>query len=737
MAAVKAAERVGEGVALRIEGMSCAACVARVEKALARVPGVSDVSVNLASEEARLQRAPGMADTAALIAAVAAAGYSARPKQEVTLAAADAAARAAERRDWLLFVLGAALTAPLLLPMVGLLIGVDPALPGVMQWALATPVQFVVGARFYRNGWKAARAASGNMDLLVALGSSAAYGLSVYELLAHAGMSAHLYFEAGAAVVTLVTLGRVLERRARRGTTRALRALLALRPETARVERGGSESEIPLVELRLGDIVVARPGERIAADGMIIEGESAVDESLVTGESLPLAKGAGDTVIGGSLNGEGRLRIRTAAVGSDTTLARIIALVEGAQTSKAPVQRLVDRVSAIFVPIVLAVAAATLVGWLASGASAESAIIAAVSVLVIACPCALGLATPTAIMVATGAAARAGILVKDAEALEAATRVTAVIFDKTGTLTEGRPRLIEVLPIAGAEDALLALVAAAQQGSEHPLGRAAITAASERGLALAPLARFRALPGRGIEATVAGRRLIIGSRRLMAEMNVPLALLDALAAAPAAQGLGLLYAAEIAEAARRPLGVLAAGDEVRRSAPAAVAALRERGLGVSLLTGDSEIVAQAVARAVGIEDVQAGVLPADKAAAVRRLQSTGRVVAMVGDGINDAPALATADLGIALAGGTDVAAVASGITLMRPDPLLVSAALDLSQRAVARIRENLFWAFAFNVIGIPLAALGVLSPVLAGAAMAFSSVSVVANSLRLRHWRSA
>src|SRR6185312_1563063 len=523
----------------------------------------------------------------------------------------------------------------------------------------------------------------------------------------------NLYFEAGAGVITLVTLGRLLERRARRGTTQALRALLALTPETARVERSGSEREVPLAQLRLGDIVVVRPGERIAADGTVIEGDSAVDESLVTGESLPVAKRAGNAVIGGSLNGEGRLRVRVAALGGDTTLARIIALVEGAQASKAPVQRLVDRVSAIFVPAVLAVAAATLVGWLASGAPAEAAIIAAVSVLVIACPCALGLATPTAIMVAAGAAARAGILVKDAEALEAATRVTAVIFDKTGTLTEGRPRLIEVLPIAGEEGALLGLVAAAQQGSEHPLARAVIAAANERGLALAPLAQFRALPGRGIDATVSGRRVIVGSRRLMAEMNVPLALLDALAAAPAAQGLGLLYAAEIAQTAR-PLGVLAAGDEVRPSAAAAVRNLRERGIGVSLLTGDSEIVARAVARAVGIEDVQAGVLPADKAEAVRRLQGAGRVVAMVGDGINDAPALAAADLGIALASGTDVAAAASGVTLMRPNPLLVPAAVDLARLGAARIRENLFWAFAFNVVGIPLAALGVLSPVLAG-----------------------
>jgi P-type Cu+ transporter len=735
MAAVEAAERpgAGEAVALRIDGMSCAACVARVEKALARVPGVTDVAVNLASEEARLQRRSGMAATAALVAAVEAAGYGATPKQDIAPAVAEAAAQAAERRDWLAFMLGAVLTLPLLLPMPAMLVGADWALPGWLQWALATPVQFGVGARFYRNGWKAARAASGNMDLLVALGSSAAYGLSVYQLLAHAGMAGHLYFEAAAAVITLVTLGRVLERRARRSTTRALRALLALRPQIARVERDGGESEIPLAQLRLGDMVVVRPGERIAADGTIVDGDSAVDEALVTGESLPVAKAAGDRVIGGSVNGEGRLRLRVAAVGGDTTLARIIALVEGAQASKAPVQRLVDRVSAVFVPVVLAVAAATLAGWLLAGASAETAIIAAVSVLVIACPCALGLATPTAIMVATGAAARAGILVKDAAALEAAQRVTAVVFDKTGTLTHGRPRLTAVLPLAGDADALLALVAAAQQGSEHPLARAVLDQARARGLAPAPLAQFRALPGKGIDAVVAGRRIVVGSRRLMAEMNVPLAALDALAAALAEQGLGLLYAAELADAPRA-LGVLAAGDEVRPGAAPAVSALRRRGIRVSLLSGDSETVARSVARTVGIDSFRAGVLPADKAAEVRRLQSEGHVVAMVGDGINDAPALAAADLGIALA-GSDVAAAASGMTLLRPDPRLVPAALDLSRRAVARIRDNLFWAFAFNVVGIPLAAMGVLSPVISGAAMAFSSVSVVANSLRLRRWR--
>lgn len=732
--AVDALERPQEEVALKIDGMTCASCVSRVEKALARVPGVADVAVNLASEEAHLHRRPGSAGLDELIAAVEAAGYGARPKQAILPAAEQAAQRAAARREWLAFALSAALTLPLLLPMAGLAFGADWALPGIWQWALATPVQFWAGARFYRNGWKAARAASGNMDLLVALGTSAAYGLSLYLLLFHGG-GAHLYFEASAAVITLVSLGRVLEGRAKRSTTRALRALMALRPERARLERDGAEIEVPVASLRRGDTLIVRPGECIAADGTILDGSSGVDESLVTGESLPVTKAPGDAVIGGSLNGDGRLRVRVAAAGGDTTLAKIIALVESAQASKAPVQRLVDRVSAVFVPIVLAVALATLVGWLLAGAVAEAAIIAAVSVLVIACPCALGLATPTAIMVATGAAARVGLLVKDAAALEAAQSVDAVIFDKTGTLTTGRPELRAVLPVDGDEAALLSLVGSAQQGSEHPVGRAVLDGAARRGVGLLPLADFHAVPGKGVDAVTGGRRIIAGSRRFLEERQVPLAALDALAAAPAAAGLGLVYAAELG-AAPRPLGVLAVGDALRPGAAEAVAALRRRGVRVMLLTGDAEPVARTVAAAVGIDEFRAGVLPADKAAEVARLTAAGHRVAMVGEGINDAPALAAADLGIALATGTDVAAAASGMTLMRAEPMLVPAALDLAHRAVAKIRQNLFWAFAYNVVGVPLAALGLLSPVIAGAAMAFSSVSVVANSLLLRRWRA-
>ena len=724
-------DEVEAAVLLRIDGMTCAACVSRVEKALARVPGVSEAAVSLATEEARVTGTD--LDTSRLVAAVEAAGYEARLKSEPSAIDADAEQRS--RRDGLVFLASALLTLPLLLPMLAGAAGLHLMLPGWAQLALATPVQFWAGARFYRNGFKAVRGGSGNMDLLVALGTSAAYALSLYLLL-RGPAEAPLYFEAGATVISLVLLGRYLEGRARRSTTAALRALMALRPETARVERQGQEIEVPVAEVRHSDVVVVRPGERIAVDGVVLDGESAADESLVTGESLPVAKSPGDRVLAGALNGEGRLRLRATGVGAESTLARIAALVERAQASKAPVQRLVDRVSAVFVPVVLVVAAVTLGTWLLFGASNENAIIAAVSVLVIACPCALGLATPTAIIVATGSAARRGILVKDVASLERARAVTTVIFDKTGTLTLGKPQLAAVMPLAGSEADLLSLVASAQQGSEHPLARAVVAAARGRGLALVPVVAFRAIPGKGIEAEVAGRRLLIGSARLLAEAGIDTSALSALVtAAPA--GMGAMLAAELTPE-RRPLGLLLAGDRVRPSSAVAVARLKALGIEPVLVTGDAEGPARKVAVEVGIEKLRWGVLPAEKLAEVERLKSAGKVVAMVGDGINDAPALAAADLGIAMAGGTDVAMASAGITLMRGDPTLVAETLALARATVAKIRQNLFWAFVYNIVGIPLAAGGFLSPVIAGGAMAFSSVSVVANSLLLRRmggWR--
>ncbi|HSQ71813.1 MAG TPA: copper-translocating P-type ATPase, partial [Rubrivivax sp.] len=645
---------------------------------------------------------------------------------------------------------GVLLTLPLMAPMLLQLAGIAWSLGGWTQLALATPVQFGLGWRFYRAGWKAVRAGAGNMDLLVAIGTTAAYGLSVYLLVLHAGhgMPPHLYFEASAAVITLVLLGKWLEGRAKRQTTDAIRALNALRPAIARVLRDGVELELPVDQVRTGDLVNVRPGERVAVDGEVTAGRSHVDESLITGESMPVAKAVGDRVTGGAINGEGALTVRTLAVGAETTLARIIRMVESAQAAKAPIQRIVDRVSAVFVPVVLVVAGLALAGWLVAGAGWEVAIVNAVSVLVIACPCALGLATPTAIMVGTGVAARQGILIKDAEALEVAHGVGTVAFDKTGTLTEGRPTLVAVVPAAGqTPDEVLRGAAALQQHSDHPLAhavmasfgaaRGALAAAQDaRALPAAQDARAlpatqdaRALPGRGVEATIDGVRVALGSSRLLREWGADAGELSSAAEGLERQGRTVSWLLRRDGERAVLLGLLAFGDAVKPAAREAVARLRALGVRTLMLTGDNAGSAAAVAAELGIADFRAEVLPGDKAAVVQELRAQGVVVAMVGDGINDAPALAAADVGIALSTGTDVAMETAGITLMRGDPRLVAAALDVSRRTVATIRRGLFWAFAYNVVGIPLAAAGMLDPVIAGAAMALSSVSVVGNAL--------
>ena len=703
-------------IKLPIEGMTCASCVARVEKALKAVSGVATAEVNLATETATVSLAEG-APPQSLLAAVERAGYSAR------LAPAP---QTAKDRSWWPVALAAGLTLPLIASMLA-----GWSLPGWLQLALATPVQFWLGARFYRAGWKALLARSGNMDLLVALGTSAAYGLSVYMLWKHWEHEPHLYFEASAAIITLVLLGKGLEARAKRQTTAAIRALQALRPETARVRRGVSEIDLPVGELGLDDVVVVRPGERMPADGIVLEGRSHADESMLTGESLPVPKEPGNAVTGGAVNGEGVLAVRVTAVGAQTTLARIIDLVESAQAKKAPIQRLVDKVSAVFVPVVLLIALATSLGWGLASGNWEQAILNAVAVLVIACPCALGLATPTAIMAGTGVAARHGILIKDAEALEIAHGVDAVAFDKTGTLTAGKPSLAALEPYRMERDALLELAAALQAGSEHPLARALVAAA---GGAIAGQAReVRAVPGRGIEGFVAARHVAIGSSRWMRELGVDTDVLADNAVKFAQQGYSVSWIADLTD---RPalLGVMAFGDAPRPEAAEAVAQLKARGIRTVMLTGDNRAAAEAVGRRLGIDDVRAEVLPGDKADALSDLGKRYRT-AMVGDGVNDAPALAAADLGIAVGSGTDVAMHAAGVTLMRPDPRLVGAAIDISRRTYAKIRQNLFWAFVYNLVGIPLAAMGVLTPVIAGAAMALSSVSVVANALLLKRWK--
>ena len=718
---------------LDVGGMTCASCSGRVEKALSKVPGVERVSVNLANERAHVELL-GHVDPARLIDAVNQAGYSASLHQANNpQAVQDDQHKRLQRERWAL-VLAVVLALPLVLPMLLMPLGIHWMLPAWAQFVLATPVQFVLGARFYRAAWKAVKAGAGNMDLLVALGTSAGYGLSLYEwAIAAPGTTPHLYFEASAVVIALVLLGKYLESRAKRQTASAIRALEALRPERALRVVDGQEQDVAISDLRLNDLVLVKPGERFPVDGEVVEGQSHADEALISGESLPVPKQPGDKVTGGAINGEGRLVIKTLALGTETVLARIIRLVEDAQAGKAPIQKLVDKVSQVFVPVVLLIALATLLGWWLYGAPIETALINAVAVLVIACPCALGLATPTAIMAGTGVAARFGILIKDAEALERAHEVSAVVFDKTGTLTSGTPQIAHLAALDGDEAHLLQAAGALQRGSEHPLAKAVLDACAARHLSVPNVADSQSLIGRGIAGILEGRRLALGNRRLLDETGLTPGSLAGSATAWENEGRTLSWLIEQSPEPR-VLGLFAFGDTLKTGAQSAIQQLTARHISSHLLTGDNRGSARVVAQALGITDVHAEVLPADKAATVAELKKTG-VVAMVGDGINDAPALAAADIGIAMGGGTDVAMQAAGITLMRGDPRLVPAALDISRKTYAKIRQNLFWAFVYNVIGIPLAAFGFLNPVLAGAAMAFSSVSVVSNALLLKFWK--
>ena len=745
-----------------IGGMTCASCVARVERAIGKLTDVKEVSVNLATESARVTWKTS--DTAAphpqeqqarLRRAVRDAGYEPLAAEHLDQAPAGAWSGFGPVAWGLLFC------APLVLPMLGDALGQHWMLPAVWQFLLATPVQFILGARFYKAGWHALLSGSGNMDLLVAIGTSAGWLLSMWLwLTAPHGHMVHLYFEGSAVVITLVLLGKWLEARAKRQTTDAIRALHALRPEKARVITPDGELEIPIEELLVNDRMVVLPGERFAADGVVLEGQTQVDEAMLTGEPLPVHKTAGSRVTGGSINGEGRLLVTVSATGTATVLANIIRLVEDAQAAKAPLQRLVDQVSAVFVPVVMVLALITYLAWWFSGHSVEVSLIHSVAVLVIACPCALGLATPAAIMAGTGVAAKHGILIKDVQALEIAHQVDTVAFDKTGTLTVGQPRLISLTPVAVGETSLpesdaqiLLLAASLQSGSEHPLAQAVVQAAKAQGLTFSTPENVKAVPGFGSEGFVQGRNLLLGSLRWMEALAVPSGNWQSQAAALQLQGATVSVLAQRTEAGVSPLAVLAFGDEPKPGVQAALSLLRQRGLRLVMISGDNQGAAQAMAVRLGLrpEEVFADVMPGDKAALVKKLQqniseSQGKphVVAFVGDGINDAPALAAADVGLAMAnlnadgqrGGTDVAMQAAGITLMRGDVALVAGALDISARTVSKIRQNLFWAFAYNAAGIPLAALGYLSPVVAGAAMALSSVSVMTNALLLKRWKT-
>jgi Cu+-exporting ATPase len=724
-------------VDLALEGMTCAACAARIEKALNRVPGVV-AAVNFATESARVRYDPERADPDALLAAVERAGYRAHVRRDASAERQDDEARgraayAALKRE---FVVAAALTLPLVLPMLPMLWrGTEHGdlLPRWLQFALATPVQFWIGRRFYIGAWHALRGGGANMDVLIALGTTMAWTLStvVTALGLH---NQHVYFEAGAAVITLVLLGKLLEARARAGTSAALEGLLRLQPKTARAVRNGVAVEVPLADVAVGDRVLIRAGERVPVDAVVREGQSRVDESMLTGESRPVTKVPGARLYAGTLNQEGLLAGEATGVGDATLLAGIVRLVADAQASKAPIQRLADRVAGVFVPIVITLAAATFVlaWWL--GRDVAQALIDAVAVLVIACPCALGLATPTAIIVGTGRGAQLGVLVRNATALENAGRLKTLVIDKTGTLTEGKPEVTDVLPVPGVTRAeVLRIAASLEQGSTHPLAHALLAAAQAEGVEPEPPVEFMLAAGKGVvgRLTSAAGQAVVGSLDYLAEQGV--AADAALVKALRPEGKTLVGVA-IGGQLR---GLIVLADRVRPTSPSGIARLRGAGIDVVMLTGDNAAAARAVAEEVGIAEYRAEVLPAGKADAVRALKSRGFTTGMVGDGINDAPALAESDVSFAIGAGSDIAIEAADITLMRPDVNAVVDAILLSRATVAKIRQNLFFAFVYNVLGIPLAAFGLLHPAIAGAAMAASSVSVVGNALLLRRWKPA
>lgn len=726
-----------QSITLDISGMNCAGCASKVERALNQAEGVNHATVNLALETAEIHLDQPMPPQA-LVNVVEKAGFGAKRREEDIRKARlererlEAEDQKKERRTFVLLVFSALLSLPLVAPMAGMPFGQDWHLPGMIQLLLATPVQIFVGARFYSGAFKSLRHGSANMDVLVALGTSAAFGYSLYKIfMPEFSGNSHLYFEASAVILTLVLFGKYLEHRAKRSTTAAVRALAAMRPDTAHRVDGETITDVNIADLRLGDVILVKPGERIATDGEVLEGASAVDESMLTGESLPVEKSAGEMVTGGTINGSGALYVRATALGEETRLAQIIRLVEGAQASKAPIQRLVDRVAAIFVPTILVIAAITLGAWLYLTGDTNAAIGAAVAVLVIACPCALGLATPTALVAGTGAAARAGILIRDIEALERAHKIDTVVLDKTGTLTVGRPTLTSIQAFDRNNERLLFIAATLQQGSEHPLAGALIRAAEENKIKLGKPHAVKAVPGQGLVAELAGQQVAIGNKALMDGLGISSLMADGLIKTYESAG----QTAVTVSVGDKVVGVLGLSDAHRETAAEAVAQLKARGIATVMLTGDAELAAKAVAEQVGVEDVRARIQPEGKNAVVNELKASGKSVAMVGDGINDAPALAAADLGIAMGSGTDVAMEAASITLMRSDPKMIASALDVSKATLAKIRQNLFWAFIYNVIGIPLAAFGMLSPIIAGAAMAMSSVSVVTNAALLRRWK--
>ncbi len=723
---------------LKISGMTCAACSTKIERKLNKTEGVVKAAVNLATNKATLEYDPAKLKVSDLVKVVEDLGYGAKPVEAVNRDREKAEREREIRRLRRELVLSAILSSPLILAMLLSLVRID--IPFLHDWrfqlALATPVQFIIGFRFYRNSYYALRAKSPNMDVLVAMGTSAAYFYSLYNSFFQEMMPGmlmkDLYFEAAAVIITLILLGKYLEAVAKGKTSEAIKKLIGLQAKTARVIRDGVEMDIPVEEVEVNEIIVVRPGEKIPVDGEIIEGNSAVDESMLTGESLPVEKGTGDEVIGSTINKFGTFNFRATKIGKETVLSQIIKMVEEAQGSKAPIQKIADQVSGVFVPIVLGIAALTFIVWYFGDYNLTKGIISAVSVLVIACPCALGLATPTAIMVGTGKGAEQGILIKGGEHLETAYKINTVVLDKTGTITKGQPEVTDIIPLTGLDRIeLLRIAAIAERKSEHPLGVAVFETAKREMGEISDPEQFTAIPGRGVKALVEGEEVLVGTRKLMTEQGLDPSGYESRLGELEDQGkTAMLMASD-----HKLVALIAVADVIKDTSAEAIRELTGLGIEVFMITGDNRRTARAIAEQVGIDNVLAEVLPENKAEEVEKLRSQGKVVAMVGDGINDAPALATADIGMAIGTGTDIAMEAADITLMRGDLRSIVTAIRLSRKTMTKIKQNLFWAFIYNTIGIPFAALGMLNPIIAGAAMAFSSVSVVTNSLSLKRFK--
>ncbi len=728
-----------EKATLKITGMSCAACSAKIERKLSKMDGMKKAAVNLATEKATVEFDRSKLKMADIIAVITALGYGAE-REETESADREKEERQKEvKRLQRELIISALLSSPLIIAMILSMFGMNIALmhDWRFQIILATPVQFFIGYRFYRNSYYALRAKSPNMDVLVAMGTTAAYLYSTYnalfQKLAPGVMMKDLYFEASATIITLILLGKYFEAVAKGKTSEAIKKLMGLRPKTARAVRDGKEIDIPIEEVVVGEIIVVRPGEKIPVDGQIVEGKSAVDESMLTGESLPVEKKTGDTVIGATINKHGSFKFTATKIGKETVLAQIIKMVEEAQGSKAPIQKIADQVSGVFVPIVLGIALLTFLVWLLGDQNLRMAIISAVAVLVIACPCALGLATPTAIMVGTGKGAENGILIKGGEYLEKAYKINAVVLDKTGTITKGQPEVTDIKPLtASKSEELLRMAAIAEKKSEHPLGVAIFEHGNKEFGNINDPTEFNAIPGQGVFAVIDNKIIYIGTRKLMNEQGIAIDDNEKEAAKLEDAGKTVMFMAIDGKLA----GLLAVADVVKEHSVEAIRELQSIGIDVYMLTGDNRRTAAAIAGQVGIANVLAEVLPEHKAAEVEKLKKAGKIVAMVGDGINDAPALATADIGMAIGTGTDIAMEAADITLMRGDLRAIPTAIRLSRKTMQKIKQNLFWAFFYNTIGIPFAALGMLNPVIAGGAMAFSSVSVVTNSLSLKRFKN-